>query len=176
MNKHNVLVNKVLANKVLANNALAILFVAGLLCLLPAVADSQQNKTPIKIEDSAWLAGHWVGDGFGGTSEEVWTKPVNGVMMGMFRLHDKDGELVFYEFLTIDEKGLTLKHFHPDMKGWETKDEVVTFKMIETPPGKIILKGLRFEKKSETEMEISLRLKRGDAVETEVFHMKRVSH
>jgi len=164
MKKNNVLVN-----------VLAVVFAAGVLCLLPAVADSQQNETNIKIEDSVWLAGHWIGDGFGGTSEEVWTKPVNGVMMGMFRLHDKDGKLVFYEFLTIDEEGLTLKHFHPGLKGWETKDEVVTFKMVETPPGKIIFEGLRFEEKSETEMHISLSLRRGDVVETEVFHMKRVS-
>ena len=155
-------------------NVLAVVFVAGLLCFLPAIADSDSNNSSIKIEDSAWLAGHWIGDGFGGTSEEVWTKPVNGVMMGMFRLHDKDGKLVFYEFLTIDEKGLTLKHFHPDMKGWETKDEVVTFNMVEAPPGKIILKGLSFEKQSETEMHISLSIRRGDAIETEVFHMKRV--
>lgn len=164
MKKNNVLVN-----------VLAVVFAAGILYLLPAVADSQQNEKNIKIEDSTWLAGHWIGDGFGGTSEEVWTKPVNGVMMGMFRLHDKDGKLVFYEFLTIDEEGLTLKHFHPGLKGWETKDEVVTFNMVETPPGKIIFEGLRFEKKSETEMHISLSLRRGDAVEIEVFHMKRVS-
>ena len=157
------------------NNVLAVVLVAGLLCFLPAVAESQQDEAHINIQDSAWLAGHWIGDGFGGTSEELWTKPVDGVMMGMFRLHDKDGKLVFYEFLTLDDKGLTLKHFHPDLKGWETKDEVVTFNMVETPPGKIILKGLRFEKKSETEMHISLSLRRGDAIETEVFHMKRVS-
>jgi hypothetical protein len=48
--------------------------------------------------------------------------------------------------------------------------------MIETPPGKIILNGLRYEKQTEMEMHISLRLKRGGAIETEVFHMKRVSH
>jgi hypothetical protein len=156
-------------------NVRAVVFVVGLFYVLPAVADSPENQTHVNIEDSAWLAGHWIGDGFGGTSEEVWTKPVNGVMMGMFRLHDKDGKLVFYEFLTIDDGGLTLKHFHPGLKGWETKDEVVTFKMVETPPGKIILEGLRFEKKSEMEMHISLSLRRGDVVDTEVFHMKRVS-
>lgn len=69
---------------------------------------------------------------------------------------------------------MTLKHFHPGLKGWETKDEVVTFEMIGTPPGKILLEGLSFEKKSETEMEISLSLRRGDSIETEVFHMTRV--
>ena len=47
---------------------------------------------------------------------------------------------------------------------------------VETPPGKIILEGLRYEKQSETEMHISLRLRRGGAIETEVFHMKRVPY
>ena len=133
------------------------------------------NEKSFDIEDYAWLAGHWTGDGFGGTSEEVWTKPQNGVMMGMYRHHDKNGKLVFYEFLTLDKDGMKLKHFYPNMTGWETKEEFVTFEMVNATPNKLVLKGLVFEKKSDTEMEISLKMNRGGKVETEVFHMRRVS-
>ena len=50
------------------------------------------------IADMAWLAGHWIGGGLGGLTEEVWSPPRNGVMMGMFRLV-RDGKPIFYELL-----------------------------------------------------------------------------
>ena len=125
------------------------------------------------IRDYTWLVGHWKGDGFGGVSEEVWTAPADGTMMGMYR-HLKDGKLNFYEFLLLDKEGMKLKHFHPDLKGWETKDEYVTFPMVEFSKDKLVLKGLIFERKSDTEMEIRLRLRMGEEIKTEVFHMKRV--
>lgn len=139
------------------------------------IGKSYENSTTVNfnIDDYSWLAGHWIGDGFGGVSEEVWAPPADGTMMGMYR-HIKDEKLVFYEFLLLDKEGLRLKHFNPDLKGWETRDEFVTFPMVEFTPNKLTLKGLTFEKKSDTEMEIRLRLKRGDKVSTEVFQMRRV--
>ena len=54
-------------------------------------------------------------------------------MMGMFRLV-RDGKVSFYEMLTIAETDgsltMRLKHFHPDMKGWEQKDEVREFRLV----------------------------------------------
>ena len=94
-------------------------------------------------------------------------------MMGMYRHLDAEGKITFYEFLLLDETGLRLKHFTPDLIGWETKEEFVTFEMVEYNQDKIELKGLTFERKSEDEMEIRLRLRKGDVVETEVFSMKR---
>ncbi len=124
------------------------------------------------INDYEWLVGSWKGDGFGGISEEVWSEPVDGTMMGMYR-HYKDGKLNFYEFLLLDETGLRLKHFHPDLKGWEEKDDMVFFEMIESSPNKITMKGLTFEKKSDSLFIINLKMKRGDKIETEVFTMKK---
>lgn len=124
------------------------------------------------IDDYHWLAGHWVGEGFGGLSEELWALPEDGTMMGMFR-QVNDGKLVFYEFMLLDKDGLKLKHFEPDLKGWETKDEYVTFPMVEFTENKIVLKGLVYEKKSETEMEIRLKLKTGNEIKTEVFSLRR---
>lgn len=122
----------------------------------------------------AWLAGTWTGDGFGGTSEEMWSPPsADGTMMGVYRHHKGDGSLNFYEFMVMDSTGLKLKHFNPDMIGWETKEDFVHFKLIEFAENKIVLKGLVFELKSENEMEIRLDLKNGDKKWTEVFKMKR---
>jgi len=132
----------------------------------------EDSPMPFNIDDYTWLAGHWIGEGFGGLSEEMWSLPEDGTMMGMFR-QVNDGKLVFYEFLLLDKDGLKLKHFEPDLKGWETKDEYVTFPMIEYTKDKIVLKGLVYEKKSETEMEIRLKLKEGDEIRTEVFSLRR---
>ncbi|MEQ8578494.1 MAG: DUF6265 family protein [Balneola sp.] len=135
---------------------------------------NEQLQHPFDINDYSWLVGSWKGDGFGGVSEEIWSKPENGVMMGMYR-HIKDDKLVFYEFLILDKTGLRLKHFHPDLKGWEEKDETTFFEMIDYSPTKIEMKGLIFEKKSNDLMEIRLRLKRDDKIETEVFTMHRIT-
>jgi len=125
------------------------------------------------IEDYTWLVGSWIGDGFGGVSEETWAAPVDGTMMGMYR-HYKEGKIVFYEFLLLDETGLRLKHFNPDITSWEEKDDFVTFEMVSYSKDKLELKGLVFERKSDTEMEIRLQLKNNDGKAwTEVFSMKR---
>lgn len=135
-------------------------------------ATSKSEVKPFNIDDYTWLTGSWIGDGFGGVSEEVWAAPADGTMMGMYR-HVKDGKLVFYEFLLLDKDGMRLKHFTPELKAWETKEEMVTFPMVEYSANKLVLKGLTFERKSDTEMEIRLKMKTGDKVETEVFKMKR---
>jgi len=96
-------------------------------------SDKNDNKAPAaKIEEMAWLAGHWVGEGLGGISEESWSPPRAGSMMGMYRLI-KDGEVNFYEFLTIVEKDnslvLQLKHFTKAFTGWEEKDEHLSWNL-----------------------------------------------
>lgn len=132
-----------------------------------------ENKAELNLGDYTWLIGHWKGDGFGGISEEIWAPPIDGTMMGMYR-HYKEGKLVFYEFLLLNKDGLKLKHFHPDLIGWEAKDDFTTFAMVEYSAHKLVLKGLTFEKKSDTKMEIRLKLKRNGKIETEVFKMYRV--
>lgn len=150
------------------------LFLITLLASLFFASEREKNINEIafNIEEYSWLVGSWKGDGFGGISEEIWSKPDNGTMMGMYR-HTKDGKLVFYEFLLLNETGLRLKHFHPDLKGWEEKDETTFFEMIDYSPTKIELKGLTFEKKSENSMEIRLKLNRNGKIETELFNMIR---
>ncbi len=145
---------------------------AFLICTLGFSSDPKKKKFDIK--DYSWLVGSWVGDGFGGTSEEMWSPPsADGKMMGVYRHHKGDGSLNFYEFLVLDETGLRLKHFTPDLVGWETKEDFVTFEMVEFTKDKIEMKGLVFERKSDDELEIRLRLRYEDRIETEVFKMKR---
>ena len=152
----------------------ALLPIIIILLLFTCLAATKKAGNTSNVPEYAWLAGSWTGDGFGGTSEEKWSMPSpDGTMMGMYRHLDAEGEVTFYEFLLLDESGLRLKHFTPDFIGWETKEEFVTFEMVEFNKDKVELKGLVFERKSENEMEIRLKLRKGDVVETEIFKMKK---
>lgn len=109
------------------------------------------DRQAVDIEDLSWLAGRWVGRGFGGARvEEVWTLPVNGSMTGSFRL-DRDDAPGFYEFFVLapGDDGLLelrLKHFHPDLRGWETKDEFVRFPLLKVEGRQAFFDGLTFSR------------------------------
>lgn len=140
-------------------------------CIFLMHCASAQNATQYPY---SWITGTWVGNGFGGISEEVWSEPSSdGVIMGSFRHTSSEGNINFYEFFLLDSTGLKLKHFNPDFSGWEEKEKFVHFKMIEITENAIVLKGLVYERLSDTEMEIRLDLKEGDKKWTEVFKMQR---
>ena len=49
--------------------------------LFAAACAAQAQTTPaVTIDDAAWLAGRWVGEGFGGQMEETWSPPVGWSM------------------------------------------------------------------------------------------------
>ena len=95
--------------------------------------DSPNNAPKAQIQDLNWMVGRWEGEGFGGIVEETWNPAIGGTMVGSFRLV-KDNAPNFYELLVIVPKGESLvykvKHFHPDLSGWEDKDESVSFPLV----------------------------------------------
>jgi hypothetical protein len=115
--------------------------------ILTMAADGQ--PCPAGIGDVAWIAGEWRAQALGGTAEEVWSGPQAGTMMGMFRLIKED-RLVFYEILTISEKDesliVRLKHFNPDLTGWEEKDEVVSFPLVKLGENEAYFDGMTFRR------------------------------
>lgn len=126
------------------------------------------------VGDLNWLSGRWTGEGFGGAAEEIWSPAKGGVMMGMFRHHQAGEILSFYEFMTIDKKGLRIKHFHPDMKGWEQKDDFELFPFVEQADARVVFDGLTYEITAPGELKISLQVKSESGEETtEVFTLKR---
>jgi len=128
------------------------------------------------IDDGAWLAGRWVGEGFGGQMEEAWAPPVGGQMIGHFR-YWRDGAPQFYEFLVLDvvEGGLRmrLKHFNPDFTAWEEREVWTTFEPVSVSPEALIFNGLEIRREGEDRMVMHLRLRRGEAVSTEVLRFQR---
>lgn len=86
-----------------------------------------------KIADLEWLAGEWTGEGFDSVLHENYSKPVGGQMAAHFYAA-KDGKPRFYEFELITQVGNSLefwvKHFNPDMTGWEEKGDFVRFPLV----------------------------------------------
>jgi len=70
-----------------------LLFVA--LLALPIMAGEPS------IDDLAWMAGAWRSDAGGMTSEEVWTTPAGGMLLGLHR--DVTKKRAAFEFLRIAE-------------------------------------------------------------------------
>lgn len=95
------------------------------------------NVTP---QDLAWLVGMWKGQRGDDIIEEHWSIG-GGAIMGMYRWQKGDSNW-FYELMLIEahEHGveLRLKHFYPGLKGWEEKDEAVTFLLVHLEAHKAI--------------------------------------
>ncbi|MGF1462567.1 MAG: DUF6265 family protein [Maricaulaceae bacterium] len=51
--------------------------------------------------DLAWLAGHWRAEADNRISEEIWTQPEGGLMLGLNRTI-RNGEAVAFEFLRLE--------------------------------------------------------------------------
>lgn len=141
-----------------------------------------QQSPPATLAEMNWLVGHWTGNAFGGLSEEIWSQPQNGAMMGMFR-QINNGKTVFYELMTlVEENGsilMRLKHFNPNLTGWEEKDKTVDFKFVGKKDGVIHFEGMAFrpegkpEGKDAVTIYVAMRQKDG-SVHEEAFRYKRV--
>ncbi|HVR42101.1 MAG TPA: DUF6265 family protein [Thermoanaerobaculia bacterium] len=71
-----------------------------ILCALLSVAATARGAS---IDELAWMAGSWTAEGRSGTSEELWTEPAGGLMLGLNRTIRREGRASF-EFLRIEER------------------------------------------------------------------------
>ena len=130
-----------------------------------------------KVTDFSWLAGTWAGEGLGGQVDEVWSAPAGGAMVGHFRLV-KYGKRVFYEILTLLEVDgsleMRLKHFNPDMTGWEEKAGFVTFKLARLDSGTAYFGPFTIKRTGPDSWEGYLAMSQGGQTSEEQFVFKRV--
>ncbi|PWN07947.1 DUF6265 family protein [Rhodohalobacter mucosus] len=158
-----------------------------LLFLLPFSLLNAQNTLTLadgesgpeaEIQQVAWLEGHWKAEALGGTAEEYWSAPAGNAMMGMFRLL-RDGQIVFYEIFTITEESgsllLRIKHFHPDLKGWEEKDDTVDFPLVKVSEEGVWFDGLTMLKADSDTLMVYVRSESQDGAISELeFPYRRV--
>ncbi|TXG35234.1 DUF6265 family protein [Seonamhaeicola maritimus] len=129
-----------------------------ILLLIPiSFLGQEQKKLEPKLENISWISGNWKGEAFGGITEENWSTPSGGSMMATFKLINNN-KVSFYEIEIIRQLEntliLQLKHFHNDLKGWETKDETVDFPLKYITKDKVVFEGMSFEKVNDKEMNV----------------------
>ncbi len=111
--------------------------------------EAGQNPGTGSIEDLDWLVGYWTGSGLGGECDETWMPALDGNMIGTFRFWN-EGKLVFTEFLNLVQEGetfyLKLKHFNPDLSGWEEKEKWTTFRLIGTGENTVWFHGFTMQR------------------------------
>ena len=100
-----------------------------------APATSQKASSPqATLADFAWLAGGWHGELNGLQVDQSYMAPKNGLMLGDFRMADKE-KILFVEIFTFLEKkdGLELyvRHFSPELGiGQDEKDRPLLLKLV----------------------------------------------
>jgi len=82
-----------------------LLGLSGMACHAGAPAVEPRSEDP--LQDLAWIAGDWTSVDADTTSEEHWTAPAGGTMLGTSRTV-ASGRTVFFEYLRIeaDEQGI----------------------------------------------------------------------
>lgn len=82
----------------------------------------------------SWLTGTWLGQNGPDPVEEHWSPLRGNTLMGMFRWVT-EGKVRFYELLAIEPEGacvfLRIKHFDPQLVGWEEKDSAHEFVLVQ---------------------------------------------
>jgi hypothetical protein len=141
----------------------------------PPAAVETKPKREAAIEDFAWLAGHWRGEGFGGVCEEVWSAPLAGTMMGTFRLV-RDDEVQFYEILLLgrDERGFSLrvKHFSKEFVAWEEKADAIRFDLESVGDSSALFESLRMNRSGD-DLAIEILMERGGASSWQKLALRR---
>lgn len=129
--------------------------VAALLCAVqvraqappsPSVSPTTAAPVAARIAAVAFMAGHWVGDVDGALSEEVWTAPAGGSMLGMWRLV-AGGQARVLELLALSEEpdgglALRLRHFDARLVAREDKDTPVELRLRRVSEGDVSFEGL----------------------------------
>lgn len=149
---------------------IAILVIVSAAAGKTAAASDTTEDAMISIKDLDWMVGHWQGEAFGGVCEEVWSPVSGGTMVGTFKLL-VDGKVKFYEIMTItpDSAGpvLRVKHFDPELKGWEDKDKSAEFRFVRAGDREIQFGGLTYTRKGEDSLRIVVTMSHKDGSTSE---------
>ena len=139
--------------------------------------DKTLGSPKATINDVSWISGYWQGQAWGGETEEIWSLPTAGSMVGSFKFAH-DGKVKFYELIVIKESNdslvLKLKHFGNELKGWEEKDQTVDFKLVKLDKNIAYFDGYTYEKVSEDEMNVYVVIENNGQAEETKFNFKRL--
>jgi len=107
---------------------MAILTGLALLLAVPAAAQLAGNR----LEDLGWLAGSWEGEGGDVRTEEHYTHPAGGMILGMHRTV-RTGKPAFWEHIRIVEEGGAILYLASPLGAAPTP-----FRLVEMAPGRAV--------------------------------------
>ncbi len=136
-----------------------------------------QLAPPARVQDMAWIAGHWVGEGMGGQSEEMWGPVSLGRMLGTFT-QSENGNPIFHELMVVmvvdGRLVVRLKHFNPDLTAWEEKDRFIDFPFVAKTTDAMYFRGLTYQRVGRDAMTIYVAMREKDGtLHEEAFRFKR---
>jgi len=112
-----------------------------LLLLLVVSGFSYGQGSKASVRDLAFMSGTWVVKHEWGDMEEFWGPPMGNCMISSYRCV-KDGKVVFYEFVVIEQSGnvpvMKLRHFNPGSIGWEEKNTPLDYPLISLEKNKAV--------------------------------------
>jgi hypothetical protein len=155
-------------------NTVALIFAL----LVPAALQDHQlrdtaaeDASGYNLADLGWLEGCWQGSGFGKRVTECWMRAPAGRLTGMFQMIGENGEQEFSEIFVLDEfeggAAIRLKHFDPELVGWEAQDGYVVFELRETGPDFARFDGLTYRLSEDGRLIAELSVTRNGERETE---------
>lgn len=133
------------------------------------------------IYEMYWLEGLWLGTGIGGApAMESWLPPTGTTMVGTFVQQTGEGDIQFTEHMYLMEEGdslvFKLKHFNADLTGWEDKEGMLTFRLLDLEPCAAFFHGLTLRCEGDDELVVAVRMKSDKAEPQELlFRFQRTS-
>jgi hypothetical protein len=114
-----------------------------ILAITASAASAQLKKA--SVHDLAFMAGTWTLKHEWGDMEEFWGPPMGDNMVSTFRCV-KDGKIVFYEFMVIEQSDngpvMKLRHFNKGSIGWEDKDKPYLMPVIKLTANEVVFQSL----------------------------------
>ena len=152
--------------KMLRMAGLALLAATPLAAQETQVGEPGFTSPPASIDHVWWLEGLWQGEGIeGAPATESWLPPAGSTMVGTFIQETAEGDILFTEHMQIMEEGgslvLKLKHFNPDLTGWEDKDGMVTFRLLALEHCLARFSGLTLRCDGQDRLVVAVRMKSG---------------
>ncbi len=112
------------------------------------------------VEDLDWLAGHWQGEYYGGIVDEIYTKPRNGTLAGMYRW-TKDGQGATYAIMAYTNVGETVVFQMTELNADLTpvKGSGESFgQLLEMSEDKAVFEGMTVERNGPGDLTVTLTL------------------
>ena len=146
--------------------------------------DDDAEGMAARLPQLDFFTGSWRGMLGSTVIEERWSAAEGDNMMGMFRMV-KEGEGVFYEFMTIEQAGdtpvLRIRHFSQGLVAWEEKDGVDPYPLVELQDTRAVfanaISGTRlvYTCPSPDRLEITLEKPKDGKTSSQVFRFERFS-